>query len=104
MPRAEAVLWQYLRSRKIHGKKFRRQYGILGYTLDFYCTDVRLAIEIDGDTHQTDNEIAHDRKREQFLHGIGIRVLRFTNDEVYEDLERVLETIERNTTPTSSPL
>ena len=104
MPKAEQVLWRYLRKRQINSKKFRRQYGILGYTVDFYCPELKLAIEVDGDTHQSSSERKHDTERDAFIRAQGIHILRFTNLEIYQDLEYVLEDIERNTTPSNSPL
>ncbi len=102
--KAEQVLWQYLRGRKINGKKFRRQYGIGSYTVDFYCTELKLVIELDGDSHYSPEGRQHDLRRDAFIRKQGICILRFTNLQVYHDLETVLVAIMRVTTPSNSPL
>jgi len=96
MPQAEQILWYYLRGKNLKGYKFRRQYGIGNYILDFYCNELRLGIEVDGDSHFLDpkgNE--YDKRREVFLESNQIRLLRFTNDEVRESIEGVIEKISR---------
>ena len=90
---AERRLWQGVRREQIGGFKFRRQ-GIIGaFIVDFACFDARLVIEIDGATHATEAAIAYDRTREAALLSDGYDVLRFTNDEVVQNIEGVLETI-----------
>jgi len=94
MPPAEVLLWYELKGKKILGYKFRRQYSINKYIVDFYCSKVRLAIEIDGDSHFIDNKsIECDKKREEFIKSNNINFLRFTNLEIYYDLEKVLKKI-----------
>jgi len=106
MPLPETLLWSRLRNNQLHGLKFRRQYGIGSYIVDFYCPKIRLAIEIDGDSHFTDeNLIASDGKRQQFIETYGIEFLRFTNKEITENIEGVLNSIINqinNTTPNPS--
>jgi very-short-patch-repair endonuclease len=98
---AEAELWRYLQNGKLEGKKFRRQHSIGNYILDFYCPQERLGIELDGRGHFTDNGHEADEKRTAFLHSLNIRIIRFENKEVFDQLEGVLEEIRQNfTTPT----
>ncbi|MGL5114725.1 MAG: endonuclease domain-containing protein [Beijerinckiaceae bacterium] len=91
--RAEAALWTKLRNRQINGYKFSRQVVIGPYFADFCCREHKLVVEIDGATHSTDVELAADKRRSSFLFAEGYRVLRFTNTEVFENRDGVLETI-----------
>lgn len=105
LTKAEAILWRELKNKKLLGFKFRRQYGIGAYVVDFYCTDLNLAIEVDGITHLTDEEIEYDSRREADIKQLGIQFLRFTNPEIYEDLYNVLEKIKtkvKDINPTAS--
>lgn len=95
MPKAEIMLWSVLKGRKMLGCKFRRQYGIGAYRVDFYCSELRLAIEIDGETHYVADSQQNDSRRQEFIESLGIRVLRFLNDDVYENLDGVWEAIAR---------
>jgi very-short-patch-repair endonuclease len=90
---AEGLLWRRLRSRLLGGFKFVRQEPIGPYFADFVCREQKLVVEVDGATHSTDDERRRDAKREEFLHGQGYRVVRFHNDEVYRNIDGVLETI-----------
>jgi very-short-patch-repair endonuclease len=88
---AESHLWQQLRSRQIHGLKFRRQHPVGKYILDFACIEARLAIEVDGGQH---NEMQiHDNQRTAWLEAQGWKVLRFWNNEVLQNIEGVLERV-----------
>jgi len=89
---AEQRLWRALRRSQL-GHRFRRQYGVDGFVLDFYCPRLRLGIEVDGDSHFTDEALAYDQARTDFLSCFGIKILRFTNLEVRSNLEGVLHTI-----------
>ncbi|MFC1613573.1 endonuclease domain-containing protein, partial [Patescibacteria group bacterium] len=93
IPRAEEILWKKLRKKQLNGYKFRRQYSIDKYVVDFYCPEVRLAIEIDGDLHFTDDAIEKDKKRQHCIEKYNICFLRFCNVEVYRELNKVLEII-----------
>ena len=86
-------MWSALRKRDLEGFRFRRQVELVGFIVDFACFEARLVIEVDGATHSTTREIANDDRREAKLIAAGNAVLRFTNGEVYENLEGVLETI-----------
>jgi very-short-patch-repair endonuclease len=67
MPQPEIVIWSKLRNRQICGYKFKRQFSVSGYILDFYCPSARLAIEIDGDSHSTEKSKQYDDERTQIL-------------------------------------
>ena len=84
---AEERLWFYLRNRKTLGLKFRRQQPIDKYIADFYCHDLKLVIELDGDVHLTDKQKEHDIIRNQTMSWLGITVLRFSNDVVFYNPE-----------------
>jgi very-short-patch-repair endonuclease len=100
---AEAELWKHIRNNRLEGKKFRRQHSIGNYILDFYCPQEKLGIELDGRNHFTDNGYEADEIRTAFLNTLNIRMLRFENNEVFNQLEGVLEEIRQNfTTPTPS--
>ncbi|MBI2427557.1 MAG: DUF559 domain-containing protein [Ignavibacteriales bacterium] len=91
--RAEKILWSYLRNSKLDGFKFRRQHGIDPYIVDFYCPESSLAVELDGGVHFTDEARAYDVEREKFLLNHNIVTLRFRNEEVFNDIDSVLQTI-----------
>jgi very-short-patch-repair endonuclease len=93
---AEAVLWKSLQSRQIIGKRFRRQHSIGRYVVDFYCPESRLIVELDGDYHFSPTIEGYEEERTRFLETLGLRVLRFENRDVLENLEGVLETIKNN--------
>jgi adenine-specific DNA-methyltransferase len=99
---AERLLWSLLRDRRFMGCKFRRQHPIEPYVVDFYCHAARLAIELDGGEHNEPAARARDEERTRFLEARGIRVLRFWNNEVFNNLEGVLQTIYEALTPTLS--
>ena len=97
IPPAEKIVWEKLRNRQIKGCKFRRQYSIDVFVVDFYAPELKLAIEIDGDSHFRDGAQIYDYERQSFLESKGTRFLRFTNQQVYKELEgiivRIAETI-----------
>ena len=92
MTPAEKVLWQELRGNKL-GVHFRRQQVITGFIVDFYCHKAALVIEVDGDIHELQQE--EDARREKALIELGLRIVRFRNDEVVRDLSAVVEEIRR---------
>ncbi len=87
---AEQRLWAELRDGQVHGLKFRRQYSVGCYVIDFYCPSAKLAIELDGGCHASAEAQAYDAARQAYLETFGIRVLRFPNADVHCRLERVL--------------
>jgi len=93
---AEVLLWKELKHRKLDGKKFRRQESVGSYIVDFYCPDEKLVIELDGETHFTDEGIIYDVKRTKYLKSIGLRVLRFENNEVLGNIIGVLGEIKKS--------
>jgi len=93
MTEAEKVLWEELRKNKLEGYKFRRQHPIQNYIADFYCHALQLVIEIDGENHLTKEQIKIDIERTEILNSNSIDVIRYTNQEVLEDLEKVIQEI-----------
>jgi very-short-patch-repair endonuclease len=87
---AERKLWGYLRNFPV---KFWRQRPIDNFIVDFYCPKLKLVIEVDGDSHFTDSGLVYDQERTRVLEGYGLRIIRFTNDEVLQHFEGVCEQI-----------
>ncbi len=82
---AEAIMWNLLKRRQILGYKFRRQFSVGPYILDFYCVEAKLAIELDGAQHYTIDGYEHDFKRKEFLEKLhDIKILRFENKNVFD--------------------
>ncbi|MBK5510387.1 endonuclease domain-containing protein [Pseudomonas sp. TH15] len=91
----EHLLWQRLRSRQIAHLKFRRQFPCPPYVLDFYCTELKLAIELDGGQHYETPGLMYDQRRTDHLYKQGIEVVRFSNLEVLQQMDEVLDQIMR---------
>ncbi len=87
---AEIYLWTQIRNKKL-GYRFLRQYGVGKYVIDFYSPRLKLAIEVDGVTHLTKEELEYDERRQSEIEQVGIQFIRFTNLEVYYDIENVIE-------------
>lgn len=92
---AEYLLWQKLKGSKL-GFKFTRQYSVGPYILDFYCPQFRLAIELDGGVHNTEESKTYDKERDEYLKNHDIVTIRFWNSEVSRNLEKVVETITKS--------
>ncbi len=92
--KSEIILWHYLKSKQMMGYDFHRQKPIDNYILDFFCYELMLAIELDGYSHQLDEVFEKDLKKEQKMNELGIKILRFQDDEVYFDIDNVLRSIE----------
>jgi len=90
---AETCMWGILRGRNLNGYKFRRQHPINEYILDFYCSELKLAIEIDGQVHRNPEQLAYDLERTKNLQEIGIPIIRFWNSEVINKLPSVIARI-----------
>jgi very-short-patch-repair endonuclease len=88
MTPAEKILWEYLRGNRLHGLHFRRQQILDGFIADFYCHAARLVIEIDGKIHEQQAE--YDAERDKVLLARGLRLLRIKNEEVLQEIDRVL--------------
>ena len=105
MTTAEATLWRALKGRGTGGLKFRRQQGIGPFVLDFYCPAHRLGIELDGTSH--DYKYEYDEQRTAYLREQGIRVLRFSNQQVFTSIQGVLaeivHAVDEVTDPTPGP-
>ena len=86
LPSAELILWSRLKNRQICAQKFRRQFSVGPYVVDFYCPALKLAIEIDGDSHFQPGEQEKDRTRQQFIESTGVQFLRLRNIEVRQNL------------------
>ena len=84
------MLWAKLKRKNLGGHKFRRQYSINEYVIDFYCPSKRLAIEIDGDSHFQDEAINYDFNRQKYMESFGIKFLRFKNSDVYNVAAQIL--------------
>src|SRR2546421_5212781 len=93
---AETLLWELIRNRRLLGFKFRRQHQIGRYVADFYCREAQLVIECDGSVHEGNEQRQHDHNRDVYLASQGIRVLRFTNEQVLNDTHGVLDEIAKH--------
>ncbi len=93
MTKAEAIVWQKLRCKQLENCKFRNQYSVARFVLDFYSPEIKLAIEIDGESHFQEGAAQYDEERQLFIEAAGIKFLRFMNNDVCENLNGVLETI-----------
>lgn len=96
-PFPERLLWGRLRHGQMSGYHFRRQHVVGPYITDFYCAHARLVIELDGQSH--DGRRAYDEQRTRFLEAQGLRVIRFSDDQVIHELENVLLSIARELKP-----
>ncbi|GAG50687.1 unnamed protein product, partial [marine sediment metagenome] len=90
--RAERELWQRLRNRRLD-YKFKRQFGIGRYIVDFYCPELKLVIEVDGATHTTDKELQYDKIRQKYLESLGLTVKRYLNSDIKNNMHEVLNSI-----------
>ena len=92
--KAEKILWNFLSNHKLK-VKFRRQHPISQFIADFYCHEIKLVIEVDGEVHNTEEHQEYDRMRDKHFQYFGISLLRFTNNEVLKSPEAVLDLIEK---------
>lgn len=88
---AESLLWYLLRDRRLLGYKFRRQYPLPPYVLDFYCDELKLGVELDGGQHNADGHAATDERRDAYIRARGIELVRYWNHDVLLKTEDVLE-------------
>lgn len=88
----EKILWLHLRNNRL-GPKFKRQYSIGGYILDFYSPKHKLGVELDGEVHNNADAKEYDKVRDKYFVGQGFKVLRFKNSEVEDNLQNVLQKI-----------
>ena len=92
---AEVALWNLLKSRNIEGKKFRRQYSICSYIVDFFCPSEKLIIELDGEPHGEYQRIQKDAVRDKYIESLGFFVIRFENKVVFQDPEFIKNEIRK---------
>ena len=90
---AEKLLWSKLREKRLSGCRFRRQYSVKGFVLDFYSPQLKLAIEVDGLYHESENQKVYDEARERLIKSLGVDFLRFKNEEVENQITKVVERI-----------
>ncbi len=90
---AESALWQHLKAGRLLGTRWRRQYSVGNYILDFYCPAHRLCVELDGQIHYNSVNDECDAIRTEFLNNLGIRVLRFDNSDIWNNIENVINAI-----------
>jgi very-short-patch-repair endonuclease len=90
---AEIILWNHLKDKALLGYKFRRQYSVDQFILDFYCPVLKLAVELDGNIHLNKEIKEHDENRDAFLKSFGITIIRFCNDDVSDRINIVLDKI-----------
>ena len=93
---AEIILWKRLKNKKVLGKKFRRQHSVGNYILDFYCPEEKLAIELDGQWHYQMAKSECDVERSEYFMSKGIKILRFSNKLVLDNVELVIDEISDN--------
>jgi very-short-patch-repair endonuclease len=93
MTPAEKLLWVRINKRQINNLQFRRQHPIYRYIADFYCHKAQLVIEVDGDIHRIDEIQERDEGRDYFMNELGLEVLRFTNNEIFENIDEVVQEI-----------
>lgn len=93
---AEAYLWKHLKARRFEGKRFIKQHSIKNYIVDFYCAELKLIIELDGEVHNNANAQEYDKNRTHALLELGYTVIRFENKMVFENLSSVFNEIKNN--------
>ncbi len=94
MTNAEKLLWERIRNRQVRKKRFLRQYSVLKYVIDFYCPEIKLAIEVDGDIHISEESIEYDKNIQTEIENYGIKFLRIKNEEVFANIHNVILKIE----------
>jgi very-short-patch-repair endonuclease len=104
MTGSETRLWSRQRARQLQGLKFLRQHGIGPYIVDFYCPEQFLVIEVDGDSHGDADQILKDQLRDRYFQSLGLRVVRYINDDILKNLDRALEDLaDRLSSGSTSP-
>ena len=91
--KAEKLLWEQLHNNKILGLQFRRQHPINQFIADFYCPKIKLVIEVDGSIHELPEHQEYDIGRSQILNEFGITIIRFTNEQILEQIEITVDKI-----------
>lgn len=88
---AEVLLWNELKNKQINGYDFHRQKPILNYILDFFCSELKLAIEVDGITHDNEESSSNDIERQKAVEALGISFLRFSDEDIKTQIEGVVK-------------
>lgn len=99
--KAEKILWNKLNKNQLMGFQFRRQHPLNHFIADFYCHDLKLVIEVDGGIHQLPENNEYDIERSEILSTYGIKVIRFSNDQVMKDIDNVIQHIKEFATSIS---
>ena len=97
MTKEEKILWNALKANQINGLRFKPQHPIFIFIADFYCHQVKLVIEVDGTSHEKTDQQQYDDQRTLHLVSLGLKVIRFKNSEVKNDLDGVLSSIKNIT-------
>ena len=95
----ERRLWNLLKNRQFHNLKFKRQQPIGNYIVDFICKEAKIIIEIDGGQHNEPENIEYDKTRTEYLNTLGYKVIRFWNNEIYENIEGVVLRLKEEINP-----
>ena len=103
MTMAEIILWSRLRSKKLDGYKFRRQEPIFDYIVDFFCHELKMIIEVDGEMHSLDEQKEYDKKRDKILTLNCYNILRLSNFEIESDIDSTVNKIKSYITTNLSP-
>jgi very-short-patch-repair endonuclease len=96
MTDAEKALWERLRKRQLAGFRFRRQHPVNEFIVDFFCYEKNLVIEVDGGVHNDKYQMERDNEKSIILNRLGLKVLRFRNEEIFNDMDSVLNSIAQN--------
>ena len=91
----EKIFWMQLRNRQVLGYKFRRQYSIDQFVIDFYCPELKLAIELDGNVHEVSDQKEYDIERQKYLEEFGIQFIRIKNEEFLGNPNKAFGRIEK---------
>ncbi len=103
MTKSEALLWSRLRDRGLNGWKLRRQHPVGPYVLDFYCPELRIAIEVDGGIHEASDHPQRDASRQEVIESLGIRFIRISSADVERDIDAVIAMLESALAPSPLP-
>lgn len=95
LTKAEVRLWKALKGKQLEGRKFRRQHSIENFIVDFYCPKEKLIIELDGEVHNNFINNEYDFNRTERLKELGFKIIRFENNEVFNNIDLVLEAIKQ---------
>ncbi len=96
----EEILWSELRNKKL-GYKFKRQYSLGNFVADFFCKEMKLAVELEGGIHEKSDVKKYDDFRFKYILALGVRVMRVKNEDVSRNLDEVIELIKKNLAPLS---